>query len=511
MPFGFLRKKPVAAAAGKLDNADVLSGIIDKLPTSIFVKDANLRFVLSNAGHCELSGKSEAELIGLSDADFWPEQVAKGFLERDQQVLATGEINITEETAIRSDGVSYPALTRKAKYVAPDGKVYLIGTNTDLSEIWKREEQHRMLAESVPVGVIQIRDNGAIGFTNDLSCEYLGLAGAPSNLQEIESCFSSRQPGFPGQKQKFETSVKRRRIEVSSSGWKTAAGESGKVAIISLVDVTEAVDLRRVFEEQSKNLQAVIAQAKQSIAAIGANTGRLNGTAAVLSEQSEEQAASLEEISAAVRQLTSAIQENSNQSDRARTLALAASRVAEEGSQMSDNMAASMGKVTETTRRVVAIVDLVQEIAFQTNILALNAAVEAARAGEAGRGFSVVATEVRALAQRSATALKDIRMQIAMSDAQMAESSKQVAEVDEKLSHIAGSTKETAAIVSSISLSTQEQSAGVHQVQASVSQLERVVQTNVQMIEQLTVSLRAVDQSIGNLLAFVDDRKHEAA
>jgi PAS domain S-box-containing protein len=514
------RGREVASDKGlglsKIGDAEVLRSIIENLPTSIFVKDENLRFVLSNAGHCELSGKSESDLIGLSDADFWPPEVAKGYLERDQIVLKTGAVNVTEETNIKSDGSRIPVLTRKARHVGADGKTYLIGTNTELVEIKRREEQQRVLAESVPVGIAQIDETGRLIFTNQLLADYLDFTSQPEDLRQITARFATQNPSFPGLPTRFETSVtgnegKLRRLLVISSGWKQTAGDALRSAIVSLVDVTDSAQLQDSFESQSRHLSGIVNQTRDSVAQIGNSTSNLNNNAATLSMQTEEQMSSLEEMSAAIRQLASAIRQNSGNSLEARELALAANRIAQETDQMSGSMSQAMQQISVSSQRILSIVDLVQEIAFQTNILALNAAVEAARAGDAGRGFSVVATEVRALAQRSASALKDIRAHIGQSSELVVAGTGIASNMQTKMADMTHTTKQATQLVEAITRASEEQATGVEQINASVHQLERFGQTNARLVDQLNSSLQVVDASIGSLLQFVNGKMPEAA
>ena len=205
----FSFKKTIAKPeSARLDNVGVLLGILDNLPTSIFVKDEQLRFVYSNAGHCDLIGKPESALLGFSDADFYSADIASGFMARDRAVLKTGAASVTEEMATRRDGKTRPVVTRKAKHVAPDGKTYLIGTNTDLTEIKRREEQYRLLAETVPVGVMRVDESGAINFTNQLCLSHLGLSHSPASFAEVADLFAVSPPGFPGLAQNFESGIK---------------------------------------------------------------------------------------------------------------------------------------------------------------------------------------------------------------------------------------------------------------------------------------------------------------
>jgi PAS domain S-box-containing protein len=500
----------------KLMDAQSLRSIVDNLPAAIFVKDEELRFVLSNKHHDKLIGKSEDTLLGLSDADFYSPEAADGFMQRDRQVLQNGSLSEVEEEAIRQDGVRHIQVARKAKLVTPHGRTYLIGTCQDISETKRREEQQKLLAETVPVGVVQIDDNGSVRFANKLCLEYLGLHQKPDNFQPVQSALATVPPGFPGVKSRFETQVTARngksaRFLVISSGWTSSPGEVQRVAIVSFVDITETTRLSSSLEQKSERLGNIIQQTQQSVMTIGTTSSALTDGAAALSMQTEAQLAQLEEMTTALRQLSAAVKQNSTNSDIANKLSLEAAQVASEGSSMSSSVSESMQKINAASKRVIAIVDLVQEIAFQTNILALNAAVEAARAGDAGRGFAVVASEVRTLAQRSGQALKDIKQQIDESTKQIAQGSDLVNGMSTKLTAISDSTQNVAKVVSQIAVASQQQTTGLAQVSMAASQLERSAQANASLVDRLTSSADTVDKSINNLMGIVSVSESEAA
>lgn len=245
-----------SSSSNRLRDPDVLLSILDNLPTSIFVKDTDLKFVFSNTLHCEIIGKSEADLLGKSDADFYPLHEVEGFLKNDRQVIESGETSYSEETATSAGGQSTSVLTRKARHTAPDGKTYLIGTNTDLSDIKKRENQYKALTATVPVGVAQIEEGGAISFANPLFNVYCGGDGLGESGRLLIIQLSSRHTGFPGSSCKFESEVQAlgcepRHLLVISSGWLNLGGEK-RSAIVSLIDVSEMTELRRINEEVSR-------------------------------------------------------------------------------------------------------------------------------------------------------------------------------------------------------------------------------------------------------------------
>ena len=237
----------------RLEDPQVLLSILDNLPTSIFVKDEDLNFVYSNALHCKLIERSEAELLGKSDREFWPAETVKGFEEHDRSVIDSGQVNISEETVPGENGGRQPLLTRKARLAGPDGKTYLIGTNTDLGEIKKREDQYKALTETVPVGVLQLDEDGTVAFANPLLNAYCGGDGAAESKSELIERIKAEHPEFPGASCKFEMEISalgvpRRSVIVISSGWLWIGGTQ-RSAIISIVDVSEMTELRRINDE----------------------------------------------------------------------------------------------------------------------------------------------------------------------------------------------------------------------------------------------------------------------
>lgn len=240
----------------RLDDVRVLLSILDNLPTSIFVKDENLNFVYSNELHCRMIGRPEEALLGKCDRDFYPESEAVGFLAHDNEVISSGRTDYSEEFASNDSGMTTPVLTRKARLTAPDGKTYLIGTNTDLTEIKKREDQYRALSETVPVGVMQIDESGKITFSNPLLNAYCGGDGAEEARMEMVERIQAKHPDFPGKACKFETEIQAlgvpcRNVIVISSGWLWIGGAT-RSAIISIVDVSEMTELRRINDDVSR-------------------------------------------------------------------------------------------------------------------------------------------------------------------------------------------------------------------------------------------------------------------
>jgi methyl-accepting chemotaxis protein len=207
-----------------------------------------------------------------------------------------------------------------------------------------------------------------------------------------------------------------------------------------------------------------------------------------LSRRTEQQAASLEETAAALDEITATVVRSAEGARRASQAASAARVDAGRSGEVVQQAVAAMGEIEKSSAQIGQIIGVIDEIAFQTNLLALNAGVEAARAGEAGRGFAVVAQEVRALAQRSADAAKEIKSLIANSTAQVDRGVKLVGESGASLEGIVDKVGEIDGLISEIARSSQEQATGLNQVNSAVNQMDQVTQQNAAMVEETTAA-----------------------
>ncbi|MDF3838993.1 methyl-accepting chemotaxis protein [Cupriavidus basilensis] len=222
-----------------------------------------------------------------------------------------------------------------------------------------------------------------------------------------------------------------------------------------------------------------------------------------LSQRTEEQAASLEQTAASMEQLTSTVRQNAANARHANELAARASGVATEGGRAVRSVVETMQHISQSSAKVAEIVGVIEGIAFQTNILALNAAVEAARAGEQGRGFSVVAAEVRSLAQRSASAAKEIGQLIHGSVGQVAHGARQVEDAGRTMDDIVGAVKRVTDIMGEIAAASEEQSLGIEQVNRAISQMESVTQQNAALVEEAAAAAESLQQQAAGLVGEV--------
>ncbi len=228
-----------------------------------------------------------------------------------------------------------------------------------------------------------------------------------------------------------------------------------------------------------------------------------------LSQRTEQQAASLEETSASMEQMTSTVQQNADNARQAAHLATEAREKAQRGGDIVSTAIKSMVDINKSSKQVADIISTIDEIAFQTNLLALNAAVEAARAGEQGRGFAVVATEVRNLAQRSATAAKQIKQLISNSVSKVEEGTQFVNQSGKSLEEIVVSVKKVSDIVIQIAAASEEQAAGIRQVNKAILQMDETTQQNAALVEEAASASEAIRNQARNLrelMTFFDSR-----
>ena len=225
---------------------------------------------------------------------------------------------------------------------------------------------------------------------------------------------------------------------------------------------------------------------------MGAGVAEISRAADDLSRRTEQQAASLEETAAALDEITATVKRTAQGAGEAQTLVSSAKTNAADSSEVVQKAISAMGEIEGSAKQISQIIGVIDEIAFQTNLLALNAGVEAARAGDAGKGFAVVAQEVRALAQRSAEAAKEIKVLISASSAQVETGVDLVDKTGTALQTIFQQVAHIADLVTEIAASAQEQAAGLSQVNSAVNQMDQVTQQNAAMVEESTAASRTV-------------------
>jgi methyl-accepting chemotaxis protein len=244
----------------------------------------------------------------------------------------------------------------------------------------------------------------------------------------------------------------------------------------------------------------VVAHATQGV---GAGAHEISVASDDLSRRTEQQAASLEETAAALDQITATVNRSAQGAKQASEAATAARSDAARSGEIVGDAVAAMGEIEKSSGQIINIIGVIDEIAFQTNLLALNAGIEAARAGEAGRGFAVVAQEVRALAQRSADAAKEIKTLIASSTAQVSRGVRLVGDTGGALAAIVEKVGQIDGLISEIAQSSREQAVGISEVNTAVNRMDQVTQQNAAMVEEANAASNNLQTEAAELTRLV--------
>lgn len=279
------------------------------------------------------------------------------------------------------------------------------------------------------------------------------------------------------------------------------AAENGEIEVRANIEKHRG-DFRNIIEGVNKTLDIIIEPmlvVKDAVYAINSAAHEISNGNNDLSVRTEKQASSLEETTVSIDQLISKVNENSNNAKQATFLANEASRVATHGCQSFEKIIYMMSSLNESAKKIGDITSVIDGIAFQTNILALNAAVEAARAGEQGRGFAVVAGEVRNLAQRSASAAKEIKSLISESVNQTAVGATQVQAAGKTMTEIVNSVQKVNEIIDAIAHATSEQSTEIKQVNEAINQIDEMTQQNSALVEEAAAAAESLAEQSLNL------------
>lgn len=238
----------------------------------------------------------------------------------------------------------------------------------------------------------------------------------------------------------------------------------------------------------SGNIATLVSEIRASSQTAMSLSDQLAARSAALSAKTEQQSASLVETAASMEQMAATTRNTADNTRLASERANAATQQAKKGGELMGQVANNMNSITECAQQMTEIISMIDGIAFQTNILALNAAVEAARAGDHGKGFSVVAGEVRSLAHRSAEAAKNIKSLIDVTSHNVNQGAMVVSEAEKNMRDIVSGSGQVSQLMNEISNSTSEQEMGIAQITLALSDLENVTQSNVAMVDELSGS-----------------------
>lgn len=261
----------------------------------------------------------------------------------------------------------------------------------------------------------------------------------------------------------------------------------------------EYEQLRGAYNSAAERLDSVLARVGGSAISVSNGAAEIRTAASDLANRNQSQAASVEESSAAMKQVAGIVAATAARTREVESEIALATQDAQAGGALVNEAMAAMGAIERSSQEIDRIIGLIDSIAFQTNLLALNAGVEAARAGDAGRGFAVVANEVRALAQRSADAASEIRTLIATSSREVTGGVNLVGRTGAAITAMVGRVSTLSILVSEIAQATRDQSQSLDQVSASVTGMDSMTQRNAAMVEQTAAASRSLADEAGEL------------
>ena len=273
--------------------------------------------------------------------------------------------------------------------------------------------------------------------------------------------------------------------EISDKMKDIAQGEADLSARLPVLSKDEVGDIAHLFNEFVAKLEEVILSVKLAAAQVDTATQEVASGSQGLSQATQEQASAIEEVAATIEQMTSSIKQNASNAAQGREKALSMVQMASQSGEASQELVNGMSEISEASRKIGDIIVTVNEVAFQTNLLALNAAVEAARAGEHGKGFAVVAEEVRALAQRSAEAARQIKSLIEDTVNKINAGDEMVKRSGESLNQIIDHIQDLSQTMEEIAAASSEQASGVDELNRAVSQIDNTTQQNSATVEEL--------------------------
>ncbi len=292
-------------------------------------------------------------------------------------------------------------------------------------------------------------------------------------------------------------SITRPLAEAVGLAQKVAGGDlTGNIEVRSR---DETGQLLQALKDMNTSLVSIVSQVRTGTDTIATASTQIATGNLDLSSRTEEQASSLEETASSMEELTSTVRQNADNARQSNQLAMTASEVAVQGGEVVAQVVDTMGSIKESASKIVDIIGVIDGIAFQTNILALNAAVEAARAGEQGRGFAVVAAEVRTLAQRSASAAKEIKALIDDSVEKVNTGSVLVNQAGTTMQDVVASVRRVTDIMAEITAASQEQTEGIEQVNQAVMQMDQVTQQNAALVEEAAAAAASLQEQAANL------------
>jgi methyl-accepting chemotaxis protein len=464
----------MVAEANNLAQAAVEGHLSTRADASQYQGD--FRKVIEGVNHC-----LDAVIGPLNVAADYVDKFANGIIPPAIKDHYNGDFNVIKEN-LNSCIHALNSLVKDANMLAKAAAEGQLSTRADASKHWG---DYRKVVE----GVNATLDSVIRPLNVAADCvDRISQGDIPANITD------TYYGDFNTIKDNLNTCIDAVNRLVSDADMLAEAASEGRIT--KRADATQHQgDFRKIVEGVNATLETIVAPiiaVKEAVETINTAAGEISSGNNDLSSRTEQQASTLEETAASMEELASTVKHNAENAKEANQLALTASSVAVKGGEVVAEVVATMSAINTSAKKIEDIISVIDGIAFQTNILALNAAVEAARAGEQGRGFAVVAGEVRNLAQRSASAAKEIKDLITDSVTKTAEGTKQVENAGNTMDEVVTSVKRVSDIISEIAAASIEQSQGIAQVNGAVTTLDEATQQNAALVEQAAAAAESL-------------------
>jgi len=440
----------------------------------------------------------EAVINPLNMAAAYVDDLSKGVIPNEITKEYQGDFNIIKNN-LNACGHAIKALVADGNLLAEAAEA---GTLTTRADATQHLGEYRKVIE---------------GLNATLDAIVTPLNMAANNLEsiargDVPAQITDRYNGdFNNIKDNLNTCIESINALVNDVQMLANAANDGRISVRADASAHQG-DFRKIVEGVNETLEMIvgpIATVKTAVETINTAAKEISQGNADLSRRTEEQAASLEKTAASMEELSSTVKQNADNAKQANQLASAASGVAVKGGDVVSEVVGTMSSINASAKKIEDIISVIDGIAFQTNILALNAAVEAARAGEQGRGFAVVAGEVRNLAQRSASAAKEIKELITDSVSKTAEGTRQVENAGNTMQEIVTSVKRVSDIIAEIAAASNEQSAGIEQVNDAIMKMDDMTQQNTALVEEAAAAAESMLEQADELMNAVSVFKLE--